>query len=146
MGILRNVSSIFITLCNNGIFKSLVYLEPGHIRNQGHIQNSTMECFAKIVKGYNYFRDISFSRFLLYEINIINFLNTGLIFTPQVFILSQSQETDSLETRAELAILRIYVENQAILEPMLLYRVSKCKQTKEQGSNDCLWTHIFTFF
>ena len=138
MGILRNVSSIFITLCNNGVFKSLVYLEPGHIRNQGS--------FAKIVKGYNYFRDISFSRFLLYEINIINFLNTGLIFTPQVFILSQSQETDSLETRAELAILRIYVENQAILEPMLLYRVSKCKQTKEQGSNDCLWTHIFTFF
>ena len=49
---------------------------------------------------------------------------------------------DSLETRAE----RTYVENQAILEPILLCRVSKCKQTKEQGSEDCLWTHIFTFF
>ena len=46
-----------------------------------------MECFAKIVKGCNYFRDISFSRFLLYEINIINFLNTGLIFALEVFIL-----------------------------------------------------------
>ena len=38
-----------------------------------------------------------------------------------------------------------YVENQAILEPILLYRTSKCKQTKEQGSEDCSWTHIFTF-
>ena len=53
--------------------------------------------------------------------------------------------TDSRETRAELAVLRTYVENQAILEPILLYRVSKFKQTKEQGSEDCLWTHILTF-
>ena len=53
--------------------------------------------------------------------------------------------TDSLETRAELAILRTYVENQAMLEPILLYRASKCKQTKQQGSEDCLWTHIVTF-
>ena len=53
---------------------------------------------------------------------------------------------DSLETRAELAVLRSYVENQAILEPILLYRAPKCKQTKEQGSQDCLWTHIFIFF
>ena len=55
------------------------------------------------------------------------------------------QETDSLETRVELAILHIYIENQAILEPILLHRASKCKQTKKQGSEDCLWTHIFTF-
>ena len=52
---------------------------------------------------------------------------------------------DSLETRAELVVLRTYVENQAILEPILLYRASKCKQTEEEGSEDCLWTHIFTF-
>ena len=52
---------------------------------------------------------------------------------------------DSLEMRAELVVLCIYVENQAILEPILLYRGSKCKQTKEQGSKDCLLTHIFTF-
>ena len=45
---------------------------------------------------------------------------------------------DSLETRAKRAVLRAYVENQAILEPILLYRASKCKQTKEQGSEDCL--------
>ena len=56
-----------------------------------------------------------------------------------------SQETDSLQTRAELAALRIYVENQAILEPILLYQASKCKQIKEQGNEDCLWTYIFTF-
>ena len=58
----------------------------------------------------------------------------------------QSQETDSLETRAELAVLRTYVESKAILEPILLYRTSKCKQTEEQGSKDCLWTHIFFLF
>ena len=52
---------------------------------------------------------------------------------------------DSLKTRAKLAVLRTYIENQAILEPFLLYRASNCKQTKEQGSNECLWTHIFTF-
>ena len=50
-----------------------------------------------------------------------------------------------LETWAELAVLYIYAENQAILEPILLYQASKYKQTKEQGSEDCLWAHIFTF-
>ena len=36
-------------------------------------------------------------------------------------------------------------KNQAILEPILLYRGSKCKQTKEKASEDSLRTHIFTF-
>ena len=57
---------------------------------------------------------------------------------------SNKKRKDSLETRTELAVLCAYVENQAILEPILLYRKSKCKQTKEQGSQDCLWAHIFT--
>ena len=65
--------------------------------------------------------------------------------TKDRFVSPWSQEADSLETRAELVVLRIYVENQAILEPILLYRASKCKQTKEQDSEDCIWTHIFTF-
>ena len=52
---------------------------------------------------------------------------------------------ESLETRTKRAVLRTYVENQAILELILLDRASKGKQTKEQGSGDCLWTHIFTF-
>ena len=52
---------------------------------------------------------------------------------------------DSPETRAELAVLRIYVENQAILEPVLFYWGSKCKQINKQGDEYCLWTHIFTF-
>ena len=46
-----------------------------------------MECFAKIVKGCNYFLNISFSTFLLYEINIMNLLKTGLIFTLELFVL-----------------------------------------------------------
>ena len=37
--------------------------------------------------NYNYFRNISFSRSLLYEINFMNFIITGLIFTPGLFIL-----------------------------------------------------------
>ena len=37
---------------------------------------------------------------------------------------------DSLETRVKRAVLRTYVHNQAILEPILLYRASKYKQTK----------------
>ena len=61
------------------------------------------------------------------------------------FSLSIVIRTYSLETQAEPAVLRTYLENLAILEPILLYRASKCKQTKEQDSEDCLWTHIFTF-
>ena len=37
----------------------------------------------------------------------------------------------SLEPRAERAVLSAYVENQAILEPVLLYRASKYKETKK---------------
>ena len=51
---------------------------------------------------------------------------------------------DSLETWAKLAALPTYVENQAILELILLYQASKCKQTKEQGSEKCLWSQVFT--
>ena len=58
---------------------------------------------------------------------------------------SHKKREDSLETRAEMTVLLTYVENQAIPEPILLYRASKYRQTKEQGSKDCLWTHIFTF-
>ena len=36
-----------------------------------------------IVNSYNYFRNISFSRPLLYEASIMNFFNTGLIFTQK---------------------------------------------------------------
>ena len=50
-----------------------------------------MECFAKIVNGYNYldnlFSQYQLSRSLLYEINIVIFFNAGLLFTPEVFIL-----------------------------------------------------------
>ena len=58
---------------------------------------------------------------------------------------SHKKRNDSLEIWVEPSVLCVYVENQAKIEPILLYRASKCKQTKEQGSDDCLWTHIFTF-
>ena len=62
-----------------------------------------------------------------------------------MFKHSQKKLKYILETVAELAILFTYAENQVLLEPILLYRGSKCRQTKEQGSEDCLWTDTFTF-
>ena len=59
--------------------------------------------------------------------------------------LSQKKWKGNLVTRAKLAVLWSYVENQAILKPILFYRASKHKQTKDEGSKDCYWTHIFTF-
>ena len=43
---------------------------------------------------------------------------------------SHNKRKDSLEARAEQAVLHAYVKNQVILEPILLYRASKYKQTK----------------
>ena len=40
---------------------------------------------------------------------------------------------DSLEIRVKPAALRVYVENQVLLEPILPYYASKCKQTQKQG-------------
>ena len=37
-----------------------------------------------------------------------------------------------METRDELAVLCVYIENQAILEPILIYHASKYKQTQKQ--------------
>ena len=50
-----------------------------------------------------------------------------LYFTSLLFLYDSIRSTivirtDSLETRAELAVVRTYVENQAILEPILPYR------------------------
>ena len=60
-----------------GTFRTLVHLDP--------CQTPTMKRFAKIFIGNNYFRNISFSCSLLYQINIMNFFNTCLIFTPKVY-------------------------------------------------------------
>ena len=54
-------------------------------------------------------------------------------------ILTVPCQHHSHKKRTELAVLRTYVENQAILETILLYQASKCKQTKGQGSEDCLF-------
>ena len=109
-GIIQACSGIFRTLHNPDIFRNLVepriqnlgsvaysepdaYSEPWHIQNPGVFrtlaysepcQTSTMQHFAKIVNGYNYFRNISISCSLLYEKNV-NFYHAGLIFTPELF-------------------------------------------------------------
>ena len=78
-GIIQVYSSIFKTLCNPGIFRTVIYPEPWHIQNQNHIQipgvfrtlvyskfeaylepcqTTTMKHFAKIVNGYNFFRKL----------------------------------------------------------------------------------------
>ena len=46
---------------------------------------------------------------------------------------SQKKRKDGLETRAKRAVLLAYVKNHAILQPILLYRASKYKQTKRPG-------------
>ena len=52
---------------------------------------------------------------------------------------------DSLEARTKPIVLRAYIENQAILELILLYRASKCKQTQKKGSRTVYGPTIFTF-
>ena len=51
---------------------------------------------------------------------------------------SQKKRKDSLLAQVKLVALRTYVENQAILEAILLYCASKCKQIKKQDSKDRL--------
>ena len=51
----------------------------------------------------------------------------------KVTIITVTKWKDSLETRVKRVRLRAYVENQAITEPILLYRASKYKQTKRLG-------------
>ena len=55
---------------------------------------------------------------------------------------SQKKRKVNLEIRLKLAFLRTYVEKRTILEPILLYSVSKCKQTKEE----VLVYQCFSFF
>ena len=61
---------------NPGIIKSLPYLEPEAYLEP--CQTSTLTTII-IFANYNYFCKISFSGYLLYEINIMNFFNNGRI-------------------------------------------------------------------
>ena len=88
------------------IFKTLVYLEQGsndpdmlttlaYSESEAPsepCQTSTIDLLTSIIiyANYTYFRNTSFSGSLLYEINIMIFLITGLIFTPEVFIIFKS--------------------------------------------------------
>ena len=61
-------------------------------------QTFTMEHFAKILTAiiifanYNHFRKISFSRSLLYEVNIMDIFDTGLIFTSEYLFHEKKYE------------------------------------------------------
>ena len=79
IGISRNYSGIFRTLCNPSIFRNPVcsehfaYSEPEIYSNSGILR---VLVYSEL--------NISFSRFLLYEINM-NYFNTCQIFTPKVY-------------------------------------------------------------
>ena len=51
------------------------------------------------------------------------FQTTAIYLFPTLYH-SHKKRKDSLETRAKRPVLRAYVENEAILEPILLYRAS----------------------
>ena len=83
-GNIQTHSGIFRALCNPEIFRTLVYSEP-------LAYSKPEERFAKKVNDYNYIRNLCFSLSLLYEINIMVFFNTGLIFAPEVIILCKKR-------------------------------------------------------
>ena len=87
---------------------------------------------------------IHLDHFVIYRENVFPVFGCKSL-NNSLHLTIHKKRKDSLETRAEPVVLCIYVENQVILEPILLYRASKCKQTKRQGNEDCLWTDIFTF-
>ena len=62
---------IFRTLA---LFRTLVCSKPWHILNQRHVNGPTPEHFSEIVN-------------IFYEIDTMNVLNSGVIFTPIAFIL-----------------------------------------------------------
>ena len=79
---------------NHGIFRTSEYSEP--------CQTTTMENFTKILTAiiifanYNYFRKISFSCSLLYEVDIMNIFDTGLIFTPEYLFHEKSMGAEEI--------------------------------------------------
>ena len=76
---------------------------------------------------------------------LISFSITRQLNLQSLYHHSHKKRKDSLETQAELAVLRSYVENQAILEPILLNRASKCKQTKGRAARTVYGPVFFTF-
>ena len=131
-------------LKNFDIFRSN-HMCWGLVQTAASLNATPYICSCKVSLSQMFYRIAGLKTFVNFAENICSevryFSKVGITLS----IKPQSQEIDSLETRAELAVLHIYVENQAILELIPLYRASKCKQIKEQGSEDCLWTHIFTF-
>ena len=59
---------------------------------------------------------------------------------------SHKKRKDSPETRAELAFLRSYVEKQAILEPILLYRASNVNKPKSWAASTVYGSILLPFY
>ena len=69
-----------------------------------------------------------------WQIKFINSPISQCLWSPNLLIWrkhSHKKQKVSLETRIKQAVIRAYVENQAIIESILLYRASKHKQTKK---------------
>ena len=115
------VSSFFLTTTANYVSKKF------------YIFNLQFHNFYSCVINFTFFSYLILLAFFVFIFYIVLIMKISRSHTEDW--LNHSRKNHS----------RIYVENQCILEPILLYRVSKCEQTKEQGSEDCLWTHIFNF-
>ena len=135
----------FVCLCRHGTFLKK-FSDSYMLNDNAKIKKVSISIYKYIITNrwlrlhtpHNFFFLIKFSSRPLWK--------TTFNFSIGMAVHRNShKKIDNLETRVELTVLRIYVGNKAILEPILLYWASKCKQTKEQGSEDCLWTYIFTF-
>ena len=65
---------MFRTLCNSDIFKTLVAIFRTLEYSDSDAYSEFYKTSMLVCNGYNYFRNISFSLSLLYEVNIINVL------------------------------------------------------------------------
>ena len=88
-----------------------------------------------IFTNYNCFHSISLPHSLVHEIQIMNFFNTGLIFTPEVVILcKKTMAREGAGDHKFLIYLLIYSNRLAYLEliTVLAYR-SSLPKNHEQG-------------
>ena len=92
--IFRNYSGAFRTLCNPGIFRTLVYSNYRHIQNQRYIQNprhvknpvkhlwwSVLRKLVTAVAAFANYNDFAISTF-----QFLYFFNESLCFTPEIIL------------------------------------------------------------
>ena len=90
-GILRHIHEFSRHIQTySGSYLTLAYAKPWYIQNPGMFRTRGIFNPIIIFSNYNYFLNINFPCSLLHEIYIMIFFNTGLIFTPEVFILCKN--------------------------------------------------------